>query len=64
MGRKSFVKLKELFIDRKVLREERGLLPIVVDSEDNILWIPGLPPNYGSRIQTRTTRALQLTYGK
>ncbi|MBT5167145.1 MAG: tRNA lysidine(34) synthetase TilS [Opitutales bacterium] len=64
MGRKSFVKLKELFIDRKVPREERGLLPIVVDSEDNILWIPGLPPSYGSRIQTRTTRALQLTYGK
>jgi tRNA(Ile)-lysidine synthase len=64
MGRKSLVKLKELFIDRKVPREERRLLPIVVDSEDNILWIPGLPPSYESRIETQTTRALQLTYEK
>lgn len=64
MGRKSLVKLKELFIDRKVPREERRLLPIVVDLKDNILWIPGLPPSYESRIETQTTRALQLTYEK
>ena len=64
MGRKSLVKLKELFIDRKVPRDNRNLLPIVVDSEDNILWIPGLPPSYESRIEAQTTRALQLTYEK
>ena len=64
LGRQSSVKLKELFIDRKVLRETKSMLPIVVDSNDNILWAPGLPPSFGRRIEKQTTRALQLTYGK
>lgn len=64
MGRTSLVKLKELFIDRKVPREARSVLPIVVDSENNILWTPGLPPCWDCRIEKQTTRALQLTYEK
>lgn len=37
-GRK---KLQDLFVDRKVPRAERRRLPIVVDDEDRVVWVPG-----------------------
>ncbi len=64
MGRESAVKLKELFIDRKIPRKERRISPIVTGSEGEILWVPGLPPNKAYRLTANTTRALQLTYEK
>lgn len=38
-GRK---KLQDLFVDRKVARDERGTWPIVVDGRDRIIWVVGL----------------------
>ena len=38
-GRK---KISEIFIDEKIKMQDRELWPIVLDSEDNIVWIPGL----------------------
>lgn len=35
-------KVKDIFIDCKVPMDERNIWPIVVDSEDNVLWIPGI----------------------
>ena len=35
-------KVKDIFIDEKIPMSERNLWPIVVDSDDNIVWIPGL----------------------
>ncbi len=35
-------KLKDIFIDSKVPIAERDSWPIVVDSNDNVLWIPGI----------------------
>ena len=35
-------KLKDIFIDEKIPMSERKLWPIVVDSNDNIVWIPGI----------------------
>ena len=37
-GRK---KLQDLFVDRKVPRDERARLPLVVDERDRIVWVPG-----------------------
>ena len=37
-GRK---KLQDLFVDRKIARERRGLIPIVADSMGRILWVVG-----------------------
>ena len=39
MGHK---KVKDIFIDKKIDMKDRDLWPIVVDSKDNIIWIPGL----------------------
>jgi tRNA(Ile)-lysidine synthase len=38
-GRKK--KLQDVLVDRKVAREERDSLPLVVDSADNIVWVVG-----------------------
>ena len=37
-GRK---KLQDLFVDRKIAREQRGFIPIVADSKGEILWVVG-----------------------
>lgn len=34
-------KLQDLLVDRKVPREERDRLPIVVDAQDRIVWVAG-----------------------
>ena len=39
IGRK---KVKDIFIEHKISPKERELWPIVVDADDNIIWIPGL----------------------
>ena len=38
----NYKKIKDIFIDSKLTKSERISQPILVDSEDNILWLPGL----------------------
>ena len=35
-------KIKSIFIDEKISKEDRDMYPIVVDNNDEILWIPGI----------------------
>jgi tRNA(Ile)-lysidine synthetase-like protein len=59
-GRK---KLQDLFVDAKVPRRRRDTLPVVTDSNDNVVWVPGLgisedfrvPPAEGKLILLRFT---------
>ena len=39
LGRRK--KLQDFFVDRKVVRDERDLVPIVVDDHDRIVWVAG-----------------------
>lgn len=39
IGRK---KVNDIFIDEKIKTKDRELWPVVLDAEDNIVWIPGL----------------------
>lgn len=39
---KGHTKIKDIFIDNKIPLRERDLWPVVVDSNDQIVWIPGL----------------------
>jgi len=41
MGGKT-KKLQDFFVDRKVPRETRDAVPLVVDGQDRIVWIVGL----------------------
>lgn len=35
-------KVKDIFIDKKIIPSKRDLWPIVVDAKGNIVWIPGI----------------------
>ena len=39
LGRK---KISDIFIDCKIPTKDRELWPVVCDSDDNIIWLPGL----------------------
>ncbi len=62
LGAPGTSKLQDLFTDRKISVEERKRLPVVCNDQDNILWIPGLPPADSHRIDDFTNSALRLTY--
>lgn len=55
-------KIKDIFIDQKVPIHERNQWPIITDSADNILWIPGIKKsNYEVKGNTNSSY-IQLTY--
>lgn len=35
-------KIKDILIDEKVSKEKRNIIPIVVDSNNTVIWIPGI----------------------
>ena len=35
-------KINDIFIDNKIPMEQRDMWPVVVDSNENIVWLPGL----------------------
>lgn len=35
-------KVNDIFIDQKILRQDRDFYPLLVDSNDTVLWVPGL----------------------
>ncbi len=55
-------KLQDMFVDRKIPREERIHLPVVHTNDCLIVWCPGLPVNHICRITEKTKEILQLTY--
>jgi tRNA(Ile)-lysidine synthetase-like protein len=57
-------KLQDMFVDRKIPKEERIYLPVVLTSDSLIVWCPGLPVNHNVRITKKTKEILQLTYTK
>jgi tRNA(Ile)-lysidine synthase len=55
-------KVKELFIDRKVPREQRWGRPAVCDSRGDILWIPGVVRSSLAPVTSATRRAKIIRY--
>lgn len=55
-------KLQDLFVDRKIPREERKRLPVVTTTDSLVLWAPGLPVSHDHRVTQYTKKILQLTY--
>lgn len=45
-------KVKDIFIDKKIPLRERDKWPIVVDSEDKIIWIPNVKKSKYNRLRT------------
>jgi tRNA(Ile)-lysidine synthase len=60
LGFKGTIKLKKFFIDRKVPRELRSSIPLVVSGDDEIVWVAGLRPGDKWKITAATKRCLHL----
>jgi len=55
-------KVKNWMIDRKLDPTIRDSMPIITNSSDEIIWIPGLPPAESHRIQGDEEVVIHLTY--
>ena len=45
-------KVKDIFIDEKIGKNRRNNYPVVVDSNDNIIWIPGIKKSKYDSLKT------------
>ena len=64
MGAKGKRKVKDCMIDKKWNQFKKNTTPLITDSGNDILWIPGFPPSNSSRISARDDRVIRLTYTK
>lgn len=51
LGLNGKKKVKDIFIDEKINKEDRNSYPILVDSNDTILWIPGIKKSKYDRLK-------------
>ncbi len=58
LGRRR--KLQDVFIDRKVPRDRRDAVPLVVDARDRIVWVAGLGPSDDARVTPATQSVVTL----
>ncbi|MFT8320019.1 MAG: tRNA lysidine(34) synthetase TilS [Bacillus sp. (in: firmicutes)] len=63
-GMNGTKKVKSIFMDEKVSIQKRKTWPIVTDSENNILWIPGLKKSIHSYCIGNSGCYLLITYKK
>ena len=45
-------KIKDIFIDEKIKKDIRKNYPVVVDADDNILWLPGIKKSKYDSLKT------------
>ena len=63
IGMKGSKKIKDIFIDMKIPREERDQVPIV-EIDNNISWIVGLKVSDIYKIEKNTKEILKITFSK
>jgi tRNA(Ile)-lysidine synthase len=62
LGASGGKKLKDCFIDHRIPQAERKTLPLVLNTTNVVIWVPGFPPAESFKIGPSTKRALRLTY--
>lgn len=60
LNMKGKKKVKDFFIDNKVSKSNRDLIPILVDGDDKIVWIVGMRLDDRAKITSNTKKALQI----
>ena len=53
LGLNGKKKIKDIFINEKINKEKRDNYPIVVDSNDTVLWIPGVKKSKYDSLKTK-----------
>ena len=61
LGSAGSTKVSDLLIDRKVPRELRDQLPVIIINGE-VIWVPGAPPADSLRLSGPCERALRLTW--
>jgi tRNA(Ile)-lysidine synthase len=62
LGAPGSAKLQDLFVNRKVPVEKRGVLPVICSGDGGILWVPGFAPAEDAKVTYSSTAGVQLTY--
>ena len=57
---KGFKKVKDFFIDNKIPKSRRYLIPLLVDSEDKIIWIVGMRLDNRMKVDSNTKKMLSI----
>jgi tRNA(Ile)-lysidine synthase len=60
LGLNGSKKVKDMFIDLKISREWRDRVPLIVDQQGHILWIPGIGRSNIGLISCHTTQLLRM----
>jgi tRNA(Ile)-lysidine synthase len=55
-------KLQDFFVDRKVARDRRDVVPIVADENDRIVWVAGYEIDEAFRVTDRSQPVLLLKF--
>jgi tRNA(Ile)-lysidine synthase len=55
-------KVKNLFVERKISHSTRHHVPIICDDNNQIIWVPGLPPAHYFKVEPQTKLSVFLTY--
>jgi tRNA(Ile)-lysidine synthase len=63
LGAREPVELRRFLQSRHVPRFHRDRLPLVVDADDRILWVPGVEIAEVARVQLNTRRTIELLAG-
>ncbi|MBZ0151185.1 MAG: tRNA lysidine(34) synthetase TilS, partial [Planctomycetes bacterium] len=57
------VELRRFLQSRHVPRFDRDRLPLLVDGQDQILWVPGVEISELARLQLNTRRSIEVQAG-
>lgn len=60
MGLNGSKKVQDMFVDAKVPRYRRDSLPLLVDGEGRVLWIPGMRRSRHATVDGDTRRSLRI----
>ena len=60
LNMKGLKKIKDFFIDNKIPKSYRDLIPILVDSEDQIIWIMGMRLDDRVKVNFDTKKVLRV----
>lgn len=62
LGAKNEIKVKDLFINRKIPIAQKHQLPFICSANGAIAWIPGLPPSNAFKLTPQTKQCVFLFY--
>lgn len=60
LGSDDFVDLRRFLQSRRVPRFDRGRIPLVVDADDQVIWIPGVEVSEHAKLRLNTRHCFEL----